>query len=182
MASQSKLGILAFQANKPQKPFVYDGRKLLDLRDRLWIKGDLLDYFNVRDRLDITETQSIGAGIFFIKKTGTSIQILNQWQEVYKTHFSLVDDSSSYSDNLHGFLENRHDQSIFSILCKLNNVETISSYEYWYPSNHDINYPDWAALKDCPIWAMRNKDFGTIGNLKMWFLAKYGGLTRRLRL
>ena len=28
-----------------------------------------------------------------------------------------------------GFLENRHDQSVFSLLCKKNNIKSLSAYE-----------------------------------------------------
>ena len=178
----SPLGILAFQANKPVYPFKYDERNLLDLRDRLWIKGDLLDHFNVRDQLDITETQSIGATIFFLKKNNITTKIIDEWLEVYRSHFSLIDDSVSISPNLDGFIENRHDQSIFSILCKLNKVETISAYEYWYPSRYNLTKPDWSALGGYPIWAMRNKDFGFLGNIKMWFWGKLGALKKKLNL
>lgn len=182
MTAKNTLGILAFQAKIPTYPFEYDGRNLLDLRDGLWTKGDLLDYFNVRDNLQITETQSIGSGIFFIKKNTATMKIIDQWLEIYKHHFSFVDDTESISPNLNGFIENRHDQSIFSILCKLNKVETLSAYEYWYPTSYSLTNPDWGALKNYPIWAMRNKDFGLLGNIKVWCFAKLGGLRRRIRL
>jgi hypothetical protein len=181
ITSQSVSGILAFQAKKPSDPFQYDGRPLLDLRDRLWIKGDLLDYFHVRDQVDVIETQSIGAGIFFIKKNDATMAMIDKWLKVYRSQFFLVDDSRSIAPNLDGFLENRHDQSIFSILCKLNQVETISAYEYWYPSRYNLSTPDWAALKDYPIWAIRDKDFGFIGNLQMWISAKFESLIKKLR-
>jgi len=34
-------------------------------------------------------------------------------------HLELVDDSPSVLPNADGFIENRHDQSVFSLLCKM---------------------------------------------------------------
>ncbi|BEI36578.1 hypothetical protein PHIN7_03020 [Polynucleobacter sp. HIN7] len=182
MVSSNSIGFLAFQAKEPADPFMHDGRKLLDLRDRFWIKGDALDYFKVRSRIDIIDTQTIGAGIIFIRKNKNTIDIVKHWLDIYYKNFSLVDDSVSISPNLNGFIEHRHDQSIFSILCKLSDIETISAYEYWYPSRSDLTKPDWSVLKNYPIWAMRKKDFGFWGNIKVWGLTKYHALQRKFIL
>lgn len=159
MADKSESGILAFQAKPPEFPFIHDGRPLLDLSDFKWIKGDLLDYFSVRNYSAITNSPSIGAGIVFIKKCPASIKIIQQWLDVFSTNFSLLDDSPSKSENLPGFIEHRHDQAIFSLLCKLNNIKTISAYEYWYPKKNSSK-PDWRALNRFPIHAKRDKDLG----------------------
>lgn len=180
--ANDSIGLIAFQAKIPSTPFEYDGRDLLDLSDKNWIKGDLLDYFNIRHRLDVLDSQSIGAGIIFLKKTKATMEIIDQWLNVYNTSFGLADDSPSLSPNLNDFIEHRHDQSIFSVLCKLRGVETISAYEYWYPSRSDMSKPDWKALKDYPVWAMRNKDFGFMGNANMWFKSKCSALQKKLGL
>jgi hypothetical protein len=159
IASDSKSGLLAFQAFPPKGPLSHDGRQLLDLSEYKWVKGDLLDYLGVRENESILTTQTIGAGIIFIRKCSSSMSILREWLNVLETNFSLIDDTPSNSINLDGFIEHRHDQSIFSLLCKLNNVETVSAYEYWYPGRHSMK-PDWEALKNFPIHAKRDKDFG----------------------
>ncbi len=165
LAAASSAGILAFQAKQPEPPLVYDGRKLLDAPDSKWIKGDLADYFGVRNRPDILNTPTIGATIVFVRKCRRSVEIINQWLNVIEADFSLLDDSPSSSPNLTGFIEHRHDQAIFSILCKLNDVETLSAYEYCYPSL-DSGTPDWKALEMFPIHARRDKNFGLITSAK----------------
>ena len=157
-ANNSSTGILAFQSKTPTNPLIFDSRKVLNLEDRKWIKGDLLDYFQIRNDEDILNSQTIGAGIIFIKKCPLAISLINQWLNVIKHDFNLLNDSKSISPNLEGFVEHRHDQAIFSIICKLNNVETISSYEYWYPSLKE-GEADWDILKDFPIHAKRDKSF-----------------------
>lgn len=159
IANESKSGILAFQACPPKEPFNYDGRKLLDLSEYKWVKGDLLDHLGVRDNENILRSQTIGAGIIFIKKCSSSMSIITEWLKIVETDFSFIDDTPSKSSNLVGFTEHRHDQSIFSLLCKLNDVDTVSAYEYWYPSRASMK-PDWEALKNFPIHAKRDKDFG----------------------
>jgi hypothetical protein len=150
-------GILAFQAKPPSPPLPYEGRPLLELPDFRWIKGDLLDYFNVRDNAPLISSGAIGAGVILIRKTPQSCALIKQWLLVPTQDFSLIDDSPSKSPNHKEFVEHRHDQAIFSILCKLHNVQTISAFEYWYPSKVNCCEPDWDMIKSFPIQARRDK-------------------------
>ena len=155
----SKSGILGFQAKPPEMPLEYDGRQLFDYPNYAWTKGDTLDYFGIRDNEEIINSQTIGAGIILIRKCQSSIDIIKKWIKTFSHDFSLIDDSPSKSPNPDGFIEHRHDQAIFSILCLQNSVDTISAYEYYYPKKNS-NKPDWNALKNFPIHAMRDKDMG----------------------
>lgn len=157
LANNSKTGILAFNAVQPEYPLQYDGRELLDQSNYKWVKGDLLDYFNVRSSNDILNAQATGAGIIFIKKNQHSIKIISDWLKVIEENFSLIDDTESISENINGFIEHRHDQAIFSILCEINNVKRVSSYEYYYPVANS-NRADWDSLAKFPIHAKRDKN------------------------
>jgi hypothetical protein len=159
ITKNSKSGILAFQAKTPEPPLTYDGREMLDCVEYKWVKGDLLDYFDVRSKDTILKTQTITATIIFIRKTWKSIKLINEWLDVIKYDFRLIDDKKSISKNLDGFIEHRHDQAIFSILCKLNDIDTLSAYEYWYPSKMNKFKPDWKILSKYPILAKRDKEF-----------------------
>jgi hypothetical protein len=85
--------------------------------------------------------------------------IIKTWLDVMENHFELVDDRSSISENFPEFIENRHDQSIISILLKLNNMHPLPVSAL--SINNIAN----------PIWAMRDK--------KLAF--KYLSLSRFLR-
>lgn len=163
-AQLSESGILAFQAIPPT--FHDENIKLPDLRESRWCKGDLCDALGVRSSPSIMDTQTIGAGIIFIKKCDESIRIVNSWLDIYKNNFNLIDDSKSKSENPIGFVEHRHDQSIFSILAKLNKVETVSAYDYWYPNGENPPGPDWETLKEYPIHAKR--DLGMHWSTKLY--------------
>jgi hypothetical protein len=165
LAKNSRSGILAFQLRDPSPPLPRPSVGGLDLPDCQWIKGDLLDYFSVRDNESITHTQTIGAGIVFIRKCEQSMTLINNWRNVVEADFSLIDDTPSKSKNMEGFREHRHDQAIFSLICKLASVETISAYEYWYPSQYSAG-PDWKILESYPVHAKRDKDFGILGNAR----------------
>jgi len=160
LTENSESGALVFQAIPPIKPLLYDGRQLFDLSDFKWVKGDLLDYFGVRNDKNIINSQTIGAGVIFIKKSDSSVRLVKKWRQVIYDNFALIDDTPSKSQNIAGFVEHRHDQAIFSLLCKLNHIHAISAYEYWYPKRESFMEPDWEALCDFPIHARRDKDLG----------------------
>jgi hypothetical protein len=145
---QSESGILAFGQNEIEK---------------IWTKGDLFDYFDVRSNLDITESTQHCGGIFLIKKCDKSVEFVKKWLTVYDD-VHLVDDSPSVSPNFEGFREHRHDQSVFSILCKINDVPFVAAYETYPP------YPI-AAARDkeyCkpPLWKR------ALGKIKRLLLSK----------
>jgi hypothetical protein len=95
--------------------------------EKKYTKGDLFDYFNVRYRDDVYDTNQVSAGTFFIRKCKKSINIIENWLKVYYNDFSLVDDTPSKSPNFNGFYEGRHDQSVFSLLSKINGVDIIGA-------------------------------------------------------
>jgi hypothetical protein len=163
LADLSETGILAFQSKASDDKNL---EKALELLEKHWTKGDLFDYFGVRDNKKIYNTGQVGAGILFIKKTTDSLRIIQKWVQVYYDDFSLADDTLSKSPNFPGFQENRHDQSVFSIIAKINNIPTISSFEYWQP--------DFKKLKNYPVLALRDMNYGQNIFLKrvMYFIKK----------
>ena len=120
--------------------------------ERKYSKGDLLDFFGFYNKSLVTETPQYMAGCFFIKKNKNSMSFIDEWLDVFYKRFDLVDDTVSKLKNLNGFIENRHDQSVFSLLCKKNNLKSFSAYEC-----------DWAYLNNERTW---------IHNKKSPFLAK----------
>ena len=162
LARNSPSGILAFQGKFPD-----DEPHLMQwfLPERKWTKADLFDYFNIADE-QIMNSSQITATSIFVKKCSKAKQIIESWRQVYIDNFELADDTLSKKQNSEDFIEHRHDQSIFSLLCKINKVATVSSFEYWYPSKRNLQKPDWNKLNNMPIWAKRDKDLGFLGNFR----------------
>lgn len=163
MAERSATGILAFQGKPPEQPLPPLACAPLDLTEYRWVKGDLLDHFGVRENTSITHTQTIGAGVIFVRKCTSAIKLIREWASVIADGFFFIDDTPSRSPNLPGFVEHRHDQAIFSLLCKRHGVETLSAYEYWYPAR-DGKTPDWEVLRRYPIHARHDAGL-TIGQV-----------------
>ena len=84
-----------------------------------WTKGDVFEYFEVYNDSNFTNTKQFSSGRLHIaKKCKHALSIYSQWWEIAKVRPELFSDSPSLVPNLSGFIENRHDQSIWSLLCK----------------------------------------------------------------
>mgnify|MGYP004188382853 FL=1 len=95
----------------------------------------VFDHFNVCKDESITHTQQVQAGVHTILKCDKSIKIIEEWFELTKTNpeFFIGDNRFCKFDKMvqfKGFRDHRHDQSVWSILCKLNNVNILK---------HDLN-------------------------------------------
>jgi len=93
--------------------------------DAHWTKGDLLKHLDVYSDETVTHTGTLVATTFFIKKSNTTIKLVQNWLGIFESNFSLMDDTPSTTENLSGFKEHRHDQSAFSILCKKINADRL---------------------------------------------------------
>lgn len=83
-----------------------------------WDKGDVLDFFGVRDNHDILESEQIMSGIFLLRNWEKTRRLIQAWEDIDSNNYHLIDDTPSKSPDLEGFRENRHDQSILSLLIK----------------------------------------------------------------
>ncbi len=161
IVKSNNFGMLVFQeAVKSENPNL---TVCFSHLDKLYSKGDIFKHFDAINRPDIYNTGMIAATTFVIRKNKDTIRLIEEWLRVFQENFNLVDDSPSKTPNLAGFIENRHDQSIFSILCKINGVQSVSAYEIWQD--------DWDKLNLYPIWAKRDK------NLKLPWLLRQKSLS-----
>jgi hypothetical protein len=107
-------------------------------------KGDVFDFFGVRNDKEFTDTDQIAATYIFLKKTAENVAFVTRWLNIMESDFALIDDSPSKSSNFPEFKLNMGDQPIFSILCKLKKIPVIE----W-----DFN----SVNKEHPIQARRDK-------------------------
>lgn len=96
-----------------------------------WTRMDLYDYvnktYNKNGENIFENTIQIGAGILTICKKTKSVNFVNDWYDVMTRHFELCTDDKSSIPNHPNFKENRHDQSVFSLLAKIYKIELIES-------------------------------------------------------
>ena len=154
----NKKGILTFQYKLPRqkklKPF--KNMKFQRYLEHEYTKMDLYKYLIKKNKTKIFNSEQIMSGIIFFKKNKFSIDLLNIWEKILKKD-NLIDDSKSFLSNHKKFVEHRHDQSAFSLICKKKGVYSISSAECEWAEKK--NKRIWLHLKNFPIHARRDKKY-----------------------
>lgn len=121
----------------------------IDVYEKRWTKGDIFSYFDCRDNREITESAQIAATQIYIRKCQASMDFVTEWESICCSNIALIDDSRSKTPNSVFFLDNRHDQSLFSVLFKLRGGVAFPAGE--------TDLPKTAALDKFPIWNSRDK-------------------------
>jgi len=153
LLNKQKKGIIAFQYY-PLIKKKYKKKEFPERQEFKYTKSDLLSYFGFLKNKKITQTNQFWAGSFFIKKNAFTISFLTEWLNVFENNPNLIDDSPSKIKNHLKFIENRHDQSVFSILCKKYKIPSLSAYECDWCLRHNKKY--WGYTKKSPIIAKRD--------------------------
>ena len=110
-----------------------------------WTKNDIIQHLNASNEI-ISSGQLVG-GIFVIRKCKTTVELVAKWYETCCC-YNLINDTPSLTPNHPTFVENRHDQSIWSILRKQNGSVILSDETYFRNWNAEgIYYPFWATRK-----------------------------------
>lgn len=84
--------------------------------EKQWNKADLLNYFNLANDGIFLNSYQIEANLISIRKNNFTIKFIKEWLSYFYTIFNLIDDTKSVLPEAEYFCENRHDQSILSIL------------------------------------------------------------------
>ena len=91
--------------------------------ENAWTNGNVFRHFGVFDDPSVYNTRQFSGGrLHVIKKCDHSIKLYKLWWKTAVENPFLFSDHPS-PNNFPGFIENRHDQSVFSILCKVHGVE-----------------------------------------------------------
>jgi hypothetical protein len=79
-----------------------------------WTKGDIFTHLNAWQHAN---KKQIIATVFILRTTPRNVRILEEWRELCELPH-LIDDSPSSTKNARGFVQNRHDQSLLSIVLR----------------------------------------------------------------
>ena len=145
--------IIAFNYSKPINIDPDLSYKIL--YEYQFTKNDLFQFYNIKKDSNVYNSPQYSAGSFFIKKSSLSIEFIEKWLEPFRKSKKLVDNSNSFLEENKEFVEHRHDQSVFSILCKLNNIFTLSVYDY-FEHSYFYNIPYWENIISSPLHHKRN--------------------------
>ena len=114
--------------------------------EKVWTKMDTFEYYGANNDESIIETQQLVGGIYVIRKCQHTVDMVNKWYDGC-CNYNLIDDSPSSIPNDPSFIENRHDQSIFSVVRKKYGTEMTDFDETYFETDWygaGIKYPFWA--------------------------------------
>ena len=97
-----------------------------------WTKADIFDHFNVLDNPEFHSTRQCSGNRHVIRKCDESVEIIRTWWSTAVDHPHLFSDQPSKIPNFNNFIENRHDQSVWSMIAKMHNVAQRFD---WYNDN-----------------------------------------------
>ena len=80
-------------------------------------KANLLEHYGLRTNEAFLNSYNHAADVVFIKKCERTVKFIKEWLSMFYTHYHLIDDSPSKLQEHPEFIQNLHDQSIYSILC-----------------------------------------------------------------
>ena len=127
MAEGAAAGVLGFQIALPEKSYT---------------KGDL---FARLDAWHLKDTQQVLGGIIVMQRNAESLRFVEEWRALAEDH-QLISDAPSVVPNDPSFVKHRHDQSVFSLLCKLRGAALIDDETF---------FEDWNGAGVFPFWATR---------------------------
>lgn len=101
------------------------GSRRFKYLEKHWTKRDAFVYMNCDTDKYTEQYQGMG-GLFVLRKTERTQSIMREWLK-YAQDYRIITDAPNTCglDNYEGFVENRHDQSILSILMRKYDVATI---------------------------------------------------------
>lgn len=119
-----------------------------------YTKMDIVKFFNLDyDDKEILAIPQMQTGCLIIKKCDIIMNLFTEWNDICSNNYHLIDDSPSLIKNFDEFKENRHEQSVFSLLVKKYNLVDYSIDPCWC-----LNYNDYLTLGEkWPIWYGRNR-------------------------
>jgi hypothetical protein len=153
-----KKNILGFQYYKPDLNF-NQNFSYQNYIEKNFTKKKLLEYLKVENNESFLNSTQFWSGTVFFKNNEFSLNFLSQWERLSSISY-LIDDSLFDEKNDARFVEHRHDQSIFSLLCKINNIKGLSASECEWAETD--NKRTWEHLKNFPILAKRNKKYNIL--------------------
>jgi hypothetical protein len=136
MLDNSNLGIISFSTG--YKEYTYT-------------KKEIFDHFKLDETSEHYNSGQIMSGIIVIKKNEHSVKLINEWYETVHNNASLFTDNTGIKNP--GYIANRHDQSILSVISKIHGSILVGEETFFEGTNgvyggfgqpESLKYPFWA--------------------------------------
>lgn len=116
--------------------FMRDQPRNLPREERMWTKGDIYEEFNVSfESPQYGASRQASANFWLLRVNKRTRELISKWENL-ASNFHLISDEKSKAPNYPKFRENRHDQSLISMLLKasmIRIVEPEQEPEEWDP-------------------------------------------------
>lgn len=110
--------------------------------EKFYTIKNIFDYFHINLDSEIANSTQLQAGHMFFEKSKETIDYFLEFKKVLDHDPNCITDIYNQEQKLEGFVENRHDQSIFSILSKYIGSEIIpNETEFRMNKSEQYKYP-----------------------------------------
>jgi hypothetical protein len=116
--------------------------------EKEWTTREIFEYFNVNDNNEIKNSGQILSTIRIMKKNENLIKILDLEMKTYQDNPLLITDYYNSNNQESCFKDNRHDQSVCSVIRKINKTILLTD-ESWFKFGDEksLKYPFWATRR-----------------------------------
>ena len=83
-----------------------------------WTNGDIISAFKLNLNSELLKTGQFATTFHAYRKNKKTLNFVNEWLNFLKNNLAICRDEQSINLNHRKFMENRHDQSVFSLLIK----------------------------------------------------------------
>ena len=114
----------------------------MSLAEKVWPTTEIFNYFNISTNSQITNSGQFHSTILIMKKNYNLINIIKNYYNILYTDPLLFTDYYNINQQ-HYFIDNRHDQSIFSILRKIYGSIILNDETWFQPFGNisSLAYP-----------------------------------------
>lgn len=119
----------------------------LPFTEKKYTSSDIFEHFRIDMNSEIANSGQYVGGVLLMKKTPNLIKLISLWQKTLNTNSVLFTNNHSVSQKPY-FISNRHDQSVFSIIRKMNDTIVLKDETYFADFESE-------KAQSCPIWASR---------------------------
>ena len=138
MLDNSNLGIISFQTG---------------YKEHIYTKNEIFDHFKLDETSEHYNSGQIIATCIIIKKNEHSVKLINEWYETTHKNSSLFLDNTGIKNP--GYIANRHDQSILSVISKIHGSILVGEETFFRGLNGGFGQPE---SLQYPFWATRIKN------------------------
>jgi len=129
---ESKKGILSFQ---------------MEHKEKYWTTKEIFTFMDESIDDEIANCGQLLGGVLIMQKNSSLLQYMKSYSEIINNQPILATDAFNEKQTHEGFQDNRHEQSITSILRKKMKLPLINDDESWKPpfgKGESLKYPFWA--------------------------------------